>query len=72
MSGLKRRLETLEGRERPPAPSAARGRMVGHLGRVAELRRGGLCPEEAAQVEAESAAVGRRLLEIRGGRPWEA
>ena len=72
MSGLKRRLETLEGRERPPAPSAARGRMVGHLGRVAKLRRGEFCPGEADQVEVESAAVGRRLLEIRGGRPWGA
>ena len=72
MSGLKRRLEALERRERPPAPSAARGRMVGHLGRVAKLRRGELCPEEASQVEAESAGAQRRLLEIRGGRPWGA
>ena len=72
MSGLKRRLEALEGQEHPPAPSAARGRMVGHLGRMAQLRRRELCPEEASQVKAESAAVGRRLLEIRGGRPWGA
>jgi hypothetical protein len=37
-----------------------------HLGRVAALRRGELGPEEAAEVEAMSAAIKSRLAQIRG------
>lgn len=69
MSALQRRLEALEardGRAVPPARSAAGGRMVEHLGRLAAWRRGELGPDEAAEVEAESAAV-RELLASRRG-----
>ena len=65
----RRRLEDLEARAwgRPSAgPSDARRRMVAHLGRIAKLRRGELDLEEVVEVEAENAAVERRLLELRG------
>lgn len=69
MGNLERRLETLETHEhfRPEQSSGeARERMTAHLGRVARLRRGELSGEEAAEVEAESAAVKWRMDEIRG------
>lgn len=64
---IRRRLEML-GARTPPARSSgeARERMTAHLGRVARLRRGELSEQEAAEVEAESAAVERRIAEIRG------
>lgn len=65
----RRRLEELEARARQrPArhPSGARRRMMAHLYRLAAWRRGELGPEEAAEVEAESAAIERRRREIRG------
>lgn len=69
MSNLRRRLEGLE--RLPPrtrgGPSEARSRMVEHLDRVARLRRGELGPEEAAEVEAENAAVERRMRAISRG-----
>ncbi len=74
---VQRRLEVLEARarQRPSAgPSDARWRMVEHLGRVAAWRRGELGPDEAAEVEAESAAMRERLASRRreGGQRWGA
>ncbi len=66
MSALERRLEALEARPRPSAPSGARARMVAHLYRLAAWRRGALGPDEAATFEADSAAVECRRREIRG------
>ena len=75
---MRRRLEALEERAMPrrhfpeakPHQSDARRHMREHLGRVAALRRGELGPEEAAEVEAVSAAIKSRLAQIRGeGRP---
>jgi hypothetical protein len=71
---MSRRLETLEEREMrrrhvpeaQPRHSDARRHMREHLGRVAALRRGELGPEEAAEVEAVSAAFKSRLARIRG------
>ena len=69
---LERRLEALEartmpGRNAPEAkPSDARRRMVEHLDRLAALRRGELGPEEAAEVEAYTAAVKGRFASRRG------
>jgi hypothetical protein len=66
---LRRRLEDLERLppRTPRGPSAqARGRMREHLDRVAALRRGELGPEGAADVEATSAALERRLASGRG------
>jgi hypothetical protein len=72
---VRRRLEALEGRAQlrrrvPENSLQARARMVEHLDRVAALRRGGLDPEEAAEVESMSAAVVSRLASRReeGGR----
>jgi hypothetical protein len=67
---VRSRLETLEGRAQlrrrlPEGSPHARARMVEHLGRVAALRRGDLGPEEAARVEAISAAVESRLASRR-------
>jgi cytochrome c556 len=68
----RRRLEALEARAMPSrdAPDAkrsdARRRMVEHLDRIAALRRGELGPEEAAEVEAMSAAVESRFAARRG------
>ena len=69
MNGLHRRLRSLEAAKLVPPPrppSRARERMREHLSRVAALRRGELGPEEAAEVEAESAAVERRPAASRG------
>jgi hypothetical protein len=71
---MKRRLKALEERamSRQHVPdgklhqSDARRHMREHLGRVAALRRGELGPEEAAEVEAMSAAMKRRFAQIRG------
>jgi hypothetical protein len=71
---MRRRLKALEERAMPrqhvpeakPHQSDARRHMREHLGRVAALRRGELGPEEAAEVEAFSTAVERRLARIRG------
>ena len=68
---VRRRLKALEGRSQlrqrvPEGSPQARARMAEHLGRVAALRRGGLGPEEAARVEAMSAAVESRLASRRG------
>jgi hypothetical protein len=68
----RRRLEALEARamssrDVPDAKhSDARRRMVEHLDRIAALRRGELGPEEAAEVEAMSAAAERRFASRRG------
>jgi hypothetical protein len=67
----RRRLDALEGRAQlrrlvSQGSLQARARMVEHLGRVAALRRGDLGPEEAARVEAMSAAVERRFASRRG------
>jgi hypothetical protein len=64
---MRRRLEDLEGRAElrlqrvPEHPSNTRRYMREHLDQVARLRRGELGPEEAAEVEAVSAAVKSRL-----------
>jgi hypothetical protein len=71
---VRRRLESLEERamqrqhvtEAKLRQSDARRHMREHLGRVAALRRGELGPEEAAEVEAVSAAIKSRLVQIRG------
>jgi hypothetical protein len=71
---LERRLEALEERAIPKQhvpdvklpQSDARRHMREHLARVAALRRGELGPEEAAEVEAVSAAIKSRLAQIRG------
>jgi hypothetical protein len=71
---MRRRLEALEEQAMPrrqvpeakPHQSDARRHMRQHLGRVAALRRGELGPEEAAEVEAASAAFESRLAQIRG------
>lgn len=67
---ISRRLEALEEKIRPhpvhAGSSAARERMREHLDRIAALRRGESSEEEEAEVEAVSAAVERRLDEIRG------
>jgi hypothetical protein len=71
---MRRRLETLEEQAKPrqhvpeakPHQSDARRHMKEHLARVAALRRGELDPEQAAEVEAESAAFEARLARIRG------
>ena len=71
---VRSRLKTLEERAMPrqhipeaePRQSDARRRMTEHLGRVAALRRGELGQEEAAEVEAVSAARKSRLVRIRG------
>jgi len=68
---LRRRLEDLERLppRTPRGPSAqARGRMREHLEGVAALRRGELGPEQAADVEATSDALRRRLAQSRGDR----
>jgi hypothetical protein len=68
----RRRLEALEARAlpSPDAPASddsdARRRMVEHLDRLAALRRGELGPEEAAEVEAYTAAVKGRFASRRG------
>lgn len=65
----RKRLEDLEARarQRPSVgPSGARRRMVGHLYRLAASRRGELSPDEAAEVEADNAAVRQRLASRRG------
>jgi hypothetical protein len=68
----RRRLEALEagvtlGRDAQEAkPSDARRRMVEHLDKLAALRRGELGPEEAAEVEAYTAAVKGRFASRRG------
>jgi len=49
-----------------PEGSEPRKRMIEHLDRMAALKRGELGPEEAAEVEALSAAIEARLREIRG------
>jgi hypothetical protein len=57
----------------PEGSLQAGERMVEHLDRVAALRRGVLGPEEAARVEAMSAAVESRLAsrtEGGGGKPY--
>jgi len=68
---VRSRLEALEGRVQvrqrgQEGSPQARARMLEHLDRVAALRRGDLDPEEAAEVEAISAAVGSRLVSRRG------
>jgi hypothetical protein len=71
---VRRRIEVLEEQAKPrqhvpeakPHQSDARRYMREHLARVAALRRGELGPEEAAEVEAVSAAFKRRLARIRG------
>jgi hypothetical protein len=71
---VRRRLETLEEQAMPrqhvpeakPHQSDARRHMRAHLARVAALRRGELDPEQAAEVEAVSAAFKGRLARIRG------
>ena len=66
---IRRRLEVLEGRipdSDPPDRSEAREWMRESLGRIARARRGELDPEEAAKVEALTAAVERRRAEGRG------
>jgi hypothetical protein len=71
---MRRRLVALEERAMPrqhvpeekPHQSDARRHMREHLGRVAALRRGELGQEEAAEVEAVSAAIKSRLAQIRG------
>jgi hypothetical protein len=71
--GVRSRLEALEGRAQlrrrvTEGLPQVRARMVEHLDRVADLRYGELGPEEAARVEAMSAAVESRLASRRGGR----
>ena len=69
MNGLQRRLKSLEERVPPPHSSGwARERMREHLDRVAAMRRGELGPEQAADVEATSDALRRRLAQSRGDR----
>jgi hypothetical protein len=71
MNGLQRRLRSLEAAKLVPPPrppSRARERMREHLDRVAAMRRGELEPEQAADVEAESDALRRRLAQSRGYR----
>ena len=69
---LDRRLEALEERAMPrqrvpeAKPSEGRRRMVEHLDQMAKLKRGELGPEEAAEVEALTAAVARRFASRRG------
>ena len=66
---MRRRLESLEGRARQNGaglPSSSRERMIEHLDQIASLRRGELGPQEAAEVEAVSAAVESRLASMRG------
>jgi hypothetical protein len=61
---MRRRLEFLEGRARQKVAgnsTEARERMSEQLGWVAALRRGELGSEEAAEVEAVSAAIEKRL-----------
>lgn len=66
---MRRRLESLEGRAQQSSArrsTGAREQMRKHLEQVARLRRGELGPEEAAEVEALSAAVRGRLASRRG------
>ena len=69
---VRSRLEVLEARamssrDAPDAKrSDARRRMVEHLDRMARLKRGELEPEEAAEVEAYTAAVERQFALRRG------
>jgi hypothetical protein len=71
---VRRRLEALEGRAMPrqhiseaePCHSDARRHLMEHLDRVAALRRGELGPEEAAEVEATTAAIRSRARWLRG------
>ena len=68
---VRRRLEALEGRAQirrrvPEGSAQARARMIEHLDLVAALRRGELDPEEAAEVEAMSAAAQSRFASRRG------
>jgi hypothetical protein len=71
---VRRRIEVLEEQAKPRQhvpeaklhQSAARRHMREHVARVAELRRGELDPEQAAEVEAVSAAFKGRLARIRG------
>ena len=68
---MRRRLENLEGRTKlrqrvPEDSSEGRARMVEHLHQLARLKRGELGPEEAAEVEAYTAAVERRFASRRG------
>ena len=65
------RLRALEGRAQlrrrvAEGSPQSRARIAEHLERVAALRRGDLGPEEAARVEAMSAAVESRLASRRG------
>ncbi len=73
MNGLHRRLRSLEASRKAriptPRPSGrARERMREHLEGVAALQRGELGPEQAADVEATSDALRRRLAQSRGDR----
>ena len=71
---VRRRIEVLEEQAKPrqhvpdakPHQSDARRHMREYLARVAALRRGELDPEQAAEVEAVSAAFKGRLARIRG------
>ena len=71
---IRHRLEALEERAIPRrhVPEAqlrqsdAHRHMREHLGRVAAVRRGELGPEEAAEVEAVSAAFESRLVRMWG------
>ena len=68
-NGIHRRIDALEERgrqRRPPRSSEAQERMKRHLARLAAWRRGELSEEEAAAVEAETAAVQDRLAQQRG------
>ena len=66
--GIDGRLARLEARTPTPTRSSdARRRMKRHLDRLAAWRRGELSDEEAAEVEAETAAIEDRVREIRGG-----
>ncbi len=68
---VRSRLEALEGRAQlrrraPEGSPQARARIAEHLAQVAMLRRSDLGPEEAARVEAMSAAVESRFASRRG------
>ena len=68
---VRSRLEVLEGRVQvrqrgQDGSPQARARMLEHLDLVAALRRGELGPEEAAKVEAMSAAAESRFASRRG------
>lgn len=66
---IRRRLKVLECRmpaPEPPNRSEARQWMKESLDRIAKARRGNLREEETAEVEALTAAIERRMAEIRG------